>query len=57
MARPPLSEERRRSEVYQIRLTKAEKATLDAAAEKLQVPLSELMREAVISKAKRVLKE
>lgn len=52
MARPPLPESERRSEVLQLRLTKAERELLDRAAEALGIPVSELIRDAALRKAK-----
>lgn len=56
MVRPKLPEGRRRSEVFQLRLTKAQRELLDQAAEAMQEPLSDLIRDAALAKAKRVLK-
>jgi uncharacterized protein (DUF1778 family) len=56
MVRPKLPDAERRSEVYQVRLTVAEKELIVEAAEKLAVPVSEMLRDAVLSKAKRALK-
>lgn len=56
MARPPLSEARRRSEVFQLRLTKGERELLDRAVEVSEFPLSELIRDAALAKARRLIK-
>lgn len=57
MARPKLPEEERRSEVLQLRLTKAERELMDEGAEALGVQVSEMIREAALAKAKRALKD
>ena len=54
MARPPLPDEERRSEVLQLRLTKAERELLDAGAEAAEMLLTEFIRETALNRAKRL---
>lgn len=56
MPRPKLPDAKRRSEVLQIRLTTAQRELLDRAADLLEEPLSDLIRDAALAKARRVLK-
>lgn len=56
MVRPKLPDSKRRSEVFQLRLTVAQREALDQAAEALQETLSDFIRGAALAKAKRVLK-
>lgn len=57
MTRPPLPESKRRSEVFQLRLTKGERKELDEGAAAAEEPLSEFIRGASLEKAKRVKKK
>ena len=57
MTRPPLPESKRRSEVFQLRLTKSERTELDEGAAAVEEPLSEFIRTAALDKAKRVKKK
>lgn len=55
MARPPLPESERRSQVLQLRLTKAEREFLDEAAEALGVTITDLIRDSAMREAARLL--
>ncbi|WP_425492552.1 plasmid mobilization protein [Lysobacter changpingensis] len=57
MARPPLPESERRTEVLQLRLTKGERKDLDEGAEASGEQVSEFIRTAALEKAKRVKKK
>lgn len=57
MARPPLPDSERRTEVLQLRLTKGERKDLDDGAEATGEPVSEFIRAAALDKAKRVKKK
>jgi hypothetical protein len=57
MTRPPLPESKRRSEVFQLRLTKGERTELDEGAAAVEEPLSEFIRTAALDKAKRAKKK
>jgi len=56
MARPPLPDSERRTEVLQLRLTKGERKDLDEGAEATGEQVSEFIRTAALDKAKRVKK-
>lgn len=57
MARPPLPESERRTEVLQLRLTKGERKDLDEGAEASGEQVTEFIRKAALDKAKRVKKK
>ena len=57
MARPPLPDAKKRSEVLQVRLTKGERKTLDEGADIYGEPVSEFVRTAALDKAKRLKKK
>jgi uncharacterized protein (DUF1778 family) len=54
MARPPLPESKRRSEVLQLRLTKGERADMEGGASASGEILSEFIRGAALEKAERL---
>lgn len=54
MARPPLPDSERRSEVLQLRLTQAERSTLDAGADATGELVSEFIRTAALERARAV---
>ncbi|MGH8074948.1 MAG: plasmid mobilization protein [Lysobacter sp.] len=55
MARPPLPDSERRSEVLQLRLTKDERKDLDAGANAAGEQTSEFIRTAALVRAQREL--
>jgi len=56
MARPPLPDSERRTEVLQLRLTKGERKDLDEGAVATGEQVSEFIRTAALDKVKRVKK-
>lgn len=55
MGRPPLPEGERRSEVLQLRLTRDERAGLEAGAEAAGQVLSDFIRTSALERAKALL--
>jgi uncharacterized protein (DUF1778 family) len=51
MVRPKLPADERRSEVLQIRLTKSERASMEAGAKRAGIGLSEFIRDAALSQS------
>ena len=57
MARPPLPDSERRSEVLQLRLTKGERKDMEDGADACDEQLSEFIRGAALEKAERLIKK
>lgn len=57
MARPPLPDDQRRSELVKFRVSKDEQAAITAGADAAEVPVSEFVRDAALAKTRAVTRK
>lgn len=57
MARPPLPDDQRRSELVKFRVSADEQSAITAGADAAEVPVSEFVRDAALEKARAVTRK